>query len=284
MIGYAFYLKTKKIKGTDIRGLAGLCIFLNAIFILVCICMAANDRSLIKIWGYKFDKEIVLYCFKNPNSESLFLFLCILSIWLFCKKKLLRIIIVAILAYISFRLTYGRTFFFAEIGLILADMLMNKNRMKFLRYILMSVPVVVFVLSLGVGLIAMNYSIEFYDLGLLGRFLYYGRSLSMMTFSYFIFGMPEEKINFAFDGSFFVLFVTMGFFMFVYLLKHYIKYIKKLDDRYSDFAPAIFCLILGGVTESLLAYFSVNTFFLITLLVSLRKIRLECDNDNCSRI
>jgi hypothetical protein len=69
IIGYALYVKSKKGKGPySVRSLAGFCILLNVLFILVCIFMISNDKSLIKTWGYKFDKEIVLYCFNNPNS------------------------------------------------------------------------------------------------------------------------------------------------------------------------------------------------------------------------
>jgi hypothetical protein len=284
IIGYALYVKEKKKNGPySVRSFAGFCILLNVLFILVCIVMMSDDRSLIKTWGYKFDKEIVLYCFNNPNSEALFLFLCLMSVWLFLKNKPLRIITVIILTYFNYRLTYGRTFFFASIGLIVADMMIKKRNVNFFSWILVLIPIVVFLLSLGIGLVTMNYTITFYDEGMLGRFLMYGRLLRMMTPFNFIFGISEE-LDFPLDGSFFALFVTMGFFMFMYLLVQYIKYIKKLDIRYSSFIAAIFGLILSGVTESALALFSINSVLLITLLVSLRRVDFERHNNYCSRI
>jgi hypothetical protein len=284
MIGYALYIKTKKIKGASyIRKVAGFCILLNIVHIMICAFLVARDRSFIKPWGYKFDKEIVLYCFNNPNSEALFLFLCMLSVWVFIKNKLFRIIIISILTYINFRLTYGRTYFVASVGLILIDVLMKKNRLKYFSYMLIFIPIVVSLASICIGLITRNNTFIFFDSGLLGRFLMYGRALKMMNFSNIIFGI-SESMDFPMDGSFFVIFVSMGFFMFMYLLIQYIKYIKNIDSQYSNFIPAIFCLVLAGVTESALALFSINSVLLITLLVCMRKVSIECHNDRRPRI
>jgi hypothetical protein len=112
-----------------------------------------------------------------------------MSVWFFLKNKPLRIIAVIILAYFNYRLTYGRTFFFASIGLIIADMAIKKKNVNSFSWILILIPIVVFLLSLGIGLVTMNYTIAFYDEGILGSFLVYGRLLRIMTPFNFIFGI-----------------------------------------------------------------------------------------------
>jgi hypothetical protein len=246
--------------------------------------MVYTDGGLIRPWGYKFGKEITLYCFNNPNSQALFLFLCSLSVWLFCRNKPLRIISVTVLACFSFWLTYGRTFFTASLGLIGTDALMKKKGGKFFSCALMLTPIVVFLVSAGVGLAAQNYGIHFYDDGLLGRFLTYGAFLKKTTLFNFIFGFPEEEIKTPLDGSFFAVFVIMGFFMPLYLLARYIKYIKRHDDRYGGYIPAVAGIVLAGLTESSLAFFSINTVLLITLLAGPRRTGVDRRNNYCPRI
>jgi hypothetical protein len=284
MIGYALYIKKINRRESSIRDMAGFCVFLNFIFITICIFMVSLDNSLIRVWGYKFGKKIILYCFNNPNSEALFLFLCLLSIWLFCKNKLFRIVIVVILACFSFKLTYGRTFFIAALGLIMIDILIKKNRVNFFSCMLILIPIIAFLISVCIGLVTRRYIINFHDNGLLGRFLVHGIFLKKMTFFNFVFGFTEEKINAPLDGSFFAIFVIMGFFMFMYLLVQYIKYIKNFDSHYSNYIPAMAGIVLTGITESTLAFFSINTVLLITLLVGSRRVSIGRHNGYCSSI
>jgi hypothetical protein len=75
----------------------------------------------------------------------------------------------------------------------------------------------------------------------------------------------------------------MGIPMLIYLLFMYFKYVTGLDFRHSKYFPAVLGIILAGITESALALFSINTVFLILLIIGLRK-RNEPNYRYCSRI
>ena len=264
IIGYVIYMRhNNKI---SVRNIAGYCIILNAIFILACTFMIATDPTLIRVWGYKFDREIVLYAFHNPNSKALFLFLCSLSLWLFIRNKIFRIGILVVMTFLIYWLTYGRTFTFANIGLLLADFYNKKSRMKYFSFFLVLTPIIVSIFSFVIAIIARNVTIIIYDEGIHGRFWVYGHLLGNMSFFNILFGINEE-ITVPLDGSFFAIFATMGIFMFMYLLIIYCKAIININKNIIKYIPAIIAIILAGITESALALFSINTVFLVMLLV-----------------
>jgi hypothetical protein len=283
MTGYAVYIKRNKTG--SIKSIAGLFVLLNILFILACAYMISINTDMIKSWGYKFDREIVLYGFHNPNSEALFLFLCTLSLWLFCGNKLLRIAIVIGLTYLNFQLTYGRTYILAAAGIVLADLFLKKRRKKPLLFLLAAIPAAVSAVSFFIAYMTRNIGLASseMDSGLLGRFMIYGYVFRQLTPFRFLFGINEE-ITYPLDGSFFAIFATMGFFVFLYLLIQYRKHAARIDYRNFKYIPAMFGIILAGVTESALALFSINTVLLITLLVNHLDIHYERNNNHRPRL
>jgi hypothetical protein len=236
------------------------------------------NAGLVKPWGEKLGKTVVLYGFNNPNTEAEFFYFCGLSVWFIIRNKYLRLISVAAMMIAGYQLTSGRSYLLASAALIMSDMFINKKRLKYFKGFLIVVPLVVSVMSFVIGFIVRDTNFAFFDVGMYGRFFVFGYFIKRLNLFNLFFGfnimseIGSGESNFIpLDVSVFAVFATRGIVMLAFFLIQYIKYIRNIGPSYYKYVPAMMSLVIAGQMLPSMAWFSVNMIIFLYLAEDSRK-------------
>jgi hypothetical protein len=285
IFGFALYTRSKK--NISIKTLGTILFIFHVIILIILIFRICADRELVRVWGNKLDKDIVIHSFNNPNTEAEFFFFCALAFWLIIKNKYLRNLLVLIITIIGYSMTYGRSYMLALLALIISDLFISKKRVVFYKYFLIIIPLSITVLSFIIGYVMRNGNIVISDVGLSGRFFVFGYIMERMDIFKLFFGfkniMADKNISIPLDVSVFAIFATRGIVMLIFLLLQYIKYIKNIKHYYK-YVPAIISIVIAGIALPMMAWFSINMVLFICLAEHQRKINNEFNNNYCSHI
>jgi hypothetical protein len=270
IFGLVLYLRTKK--NISIRNLGLLSFFINITILIILIIRISADRNLIRVWGGKLGRDIVVHSFNNPNTEAEFFYFCALGVWFIIKNKYLRTISVTIIVAVGYQMTSGRSYLLASALLIITDLFINKKRLPFFKKILIAAPVAVTILSFVIGYITRNMAF-FYSLddGLAGRLFILGYIIKQLDPLKLLVGFSNIMTgDYPIDVSTFAIFATRGIVMLVFLLAQYIKYIRYISSYYK-YVPAMMSLVVAGLMLPSMAWFSINMVIFLYLAEDSRK-------------
>lgn len=261
------------LKDTNIKEII-LQLFVTNIFLLILyffsLCMGdINDVIVAMPKG-----EVHTLGFYNSNVASLFFLKQILITSLFfieyVKLPLLNIPLL-ILSYIIYKLTMGRTFFYAE---ILYFFMIYVFKIKFFRnhfrWAYLSIPFIFYLLTFAS--IFIGEKIPALNLFLTGRPFYYSKWLNNMSAINFLAGI--QIVDDPLDSMYMMFLFSGGiFFVFVFLL-FYINGIKNISDRdMKNYMPFIICMLVAGFTENTVN--GINTLAIVFFCVLSKQFKLS---------
>jgi hypothetical protein len=240
---------------------------------------------MVRVWGKKLNKDIVVHGFNNPNTEAEFYYFCSLGIWLAINNKYIRSFFVIIITIAAYLLTSGRTYLLASASLVMVDLFSGGKLLRYYKRILISMPIIVTLLSFTIGYVTRDVYIISIDEGLAGRLFFFGYIINKLDIFKFLFGFKNIMSDgVALDVSTFAIFATRGIVMLIFMLSCYVKYIKSINTRYYKYLSAITSIVIAGITLPMLAWFSINMVVFLCLLEHTRKINNELNYRYCTRI
>jgi hypothetical protein len=244
-----------------------------------------GNNDLVRVWGKKLNRDIVVHGFNNPNTEAEFYYFCALGIWLIINNRFIRNVLVIIISIIAYQLTLGRTYLLATASLVIIDLFSGRKLFRYYKKILIITPIIVTILSFMIGYLTRGLYLSDIDSGLAGRLFFFGYIINKLDIFKFFFGIKNIMSDgVAFDISTFAIFTTRGIVMLVFMLVCYVKYINTISVRYYRYLPAITSIVIAGITLPMLAWFSINMVILLCLLEHTRKINNELNHRYCTRI
>jgi len=238
------------LKDTNIKEII-LQLFVTNIFLLILylfsLCMG-NIHDVIVVMP---KGDVHTLGFYNSNVASQFFLKQILITSLFfieyVKLPLLNIPLL-IFSYIIYKLTMGRTYFYAE---ILYFFMIYVFKIKFFRnhfrWAYLSIPFIFYILTFAS--IFVGNKIPTINLFLTGRPYYYSKWFNNMAAINFLSGI--QIVDDPLDSTYMMFLFSGGiFFVFVFLL-FYINGIKNISDRdMKNYMPFIICMLVAGFTEN----------------------------------
>jgi hypothetical protein len=285
IFGFALYVRSKK--RISVKNLGIILFIINVIIIIILAFKICTDNEVVRVWGKKLDKDIVVHGFNNPNTEAEFFYFCVLAVWLVVRNKYLRGLFALIITIIGYKMTYGRSYMLASLALVLADLFISQKKIIWYKYFLIAVPLLVVIVSFIIGFIARNVNIVILDSGLSGRFFVFGYVMKRMDMFKLFFGFKNIMIGndggLPLDVSVFAIFATRGIVMLIFLLVQYIKYIKYINYYYK-YVPAIMSIVIAGITLPMMAWFSINMVLFLCFVEYQRKINNEFSHNYCANL
>lgn len=218
--------------------------------------------------------------FQNPNSTSRFLteLVLILSFYLLlCKKSLFLNLMLLIPGYFIYRLTYGRTYFFALV-LYYFFLIIFKCRFfyKHNYWVYKIAPIMLgAALIVGIHLYETN---PWLDLLFSMRLSYSKAVLDGFSHINYIFGSSYVPEGLTVDCSYLFILCEAGIFSVLLFWILYSSFVKKISfEEAKSFFPFVFYTLIAGVTEITFPAFSAFTaiFYKILYQIASKKNNIE---------
>jgi len=283
IFGFVLYLRSKA--NISIKKLGILLFIINFAVIVIVLLRIYENSDLIKVWGKKLNRDIVVHGFNNPNTEAEFYYFCALGLWLAINDKYIRSLFVLLIIIVAYSLTSGRSYLLASASLIIVDLFSGRKMLRHYKIFLIGIPIIVTILSFIIGYLTKDLYISAIDTGLAGRLFMFGYIIKRLDIFKFFFGFKDiMSAGVALDVSTFAIFTTRGIVMLVFLLVCYVKYIKTIGVRYYKYLPAIISIVIAAVTLPMLAWFSISMVIFLCLLEHTRKINNELNHRYCTGI
>jgi hypothetical protein len=280
--GFVLYLRSKK--NISIKKLGDILSILNLTVIIILIVRIYNNNELVRVWGKKLGKDIIVHGFNNPNTEAEFYYFCILCIWFIIKNRYSRMLFVTAITTLAFFLTSNRSYTGAAAILLMFDIFPVRKYLQYCKLFLIVIPILVTILSFIIGYFTRGLYINSIDPGLAGRFFLIGYVMNNLNLFDFLFGNRSIMANgrIALDVSVFAIFATRGIVMLIFMLVCYTNYIKYINKNNCKYLPAIMSIVIAGITLPMLAWFSINMIILLVLLEYTRRTSCVRNNNYCS--
>jgi len=244
-----------------------------------------ENNDLVKVWGKKLNRDIIVHGFNNPNTEAEFYYLCALGVWLAINNKYIRSLFVIIITIAAYKLTSGRIYLLASASLVIVDLFSGRILFRHYKIFLIGIPILVTIVSFIIGYLTRGLYISAIDSGLAGRLFFFGYIIDKLDIFTFLFGFKNILSGGAvLDVSTFAIFATRGIVMLIFLLVCYVNYIKTISIRYYKYLPAITSIVITSITAPTLSWFSINMVILLCLLEHTRKINNELNHRYCTCI
>jgi hypothetical protein len=283
IFGFVLYLRSKT--SISIKKLGILLFIINFVVIVIVLLRIYENSDLVKVWGKKLNRDIIVHGFNNPNTEAEFYYFCALGVWLAISDKYIRSLLVIMITIVAYLLTSGRSYLLASASLVIVDLFSRRSMFRHYKRFLIGIPIIVTILSFIIGYLTRGMYIKTIDMGLAGRLFFFGYIIDKLDIFKFFFGIKDiMSAGVALDVSTFAIFATRGIVMLIFLLICYVKYIKTISVRYYKYLPAISSIVIAGITLPMLAWFSINMVILLCLLEHTRKINNELNNRYCPGI
>lgn len=260
LVVFNIVLTVVSLKGVSIKKIV-LVSFLSS-FIVVFLCVAFlllgiipdETVSLPKGFQHVDGHKLGFY---NTNVASMFFFNAILitSLFLleFTKYKIFNYLLL-FPCYIVFKLTGGRTTFYAEIIYFLCMFIFDsKFFLRHFRRLYVAIPFLFsFVIFVGLYLYT-KYPII--DVVLSGRFYYYNLMFDDFSLKSLLVGIPINDN--PMDCAYLNLFNGGGLVLIYVFFSVYVNGIKKISPKaMRKYMPLIICMLVSGLAENTFSTFS----------------------------
>jgi len=277
IFGFVLYLRSKA--NISIKKLGLLLFIINLAVIVIVLFRIHNNNDLVRVWGKKLNRDIIVHGFNNPNTEAEFYYFCALGVWLAVSNKYIRSLFVIMISIAAYLLTSGRSYLLASASLVIVDFFSGRKILRHYKKFLIGIPIIITILSFIIGYLTKGLYLSTIDSGLAGRLFFFGYIINKLNIFTFLFGIKNiMSAGVALDVSTFAVFATRGIIMLVFLLICYVKYIKTISVRYYKYLPAITSIVIAGITLPMLAWFSINMVIFLCLLEHTRKINNELNH------
>lgn len=188
----------------------------------------------------------------NINTFSAYIYFILLSLYLYFYKFKIIYPIIFIISYIVYSLSGGRTYFVAEILLLITSCNMFLKH-SISKYTLLVLPVAIvfliiyFIYDFSLGNVAI-------DILLSGRLRYTFNLFSSMSLKELLFGCIQDD-ELVIDIAFVKMIVIGGVTSLLYFLFIYYKSYNQLSIK-QQYIPIIISLLLAGISESVFSHIS----------------------------
>jgi len=283
IFGFALYLRNKEV--ISIEKLGKTIFIINLIVIIILAVRIYENNELVRVWGQKLGRDIIVYGFNNPNTQAEFFYFCALGVWLAIKNKYLRNILVVIIALVAYHISLGRTYLLATISLSIVDFVINAKLFRYYKFFLVVTPIMVTIMMFVFGYLTRGlYVGGIIDSGVAGRLFFSGYIMGNLDLFRFFLGFSNIMTYIILDVSTFAIFATRGMIMLIFMLYCYIKYVRAISSHHYRYFPAIVSSVMAGITLPMLAWFSINMIIFLCLLEHARKINHSYQIDITERV